>query len=183
VLKGKYTYSYLDHGVYETGEINVQSEQATLALPKKTAVLKISNKAGSDVQVSLQGKLPYFLSAAAGASKHEIRRGSYQYSYYACGKWQSGELQINKNTVEFKIAACQTAASGGVKVVIDNDTFGLLTLHLTGPQEYWFRVSPGTESVQVFKGTYNYSAWGCGGASISGKKKITSKVNWRFWCH
>ncbi len=182
-LKGKYTYSYLDHGIYESGEINIQSEQATLTLPKNIAIVKIANKSGSDVMISLRGKLPYFLSATAGVTKHEIRRGNYQYSYYACGIWQSGELPINKNTIEFKINSCQTATSGGVKVVIANYTFGLLTLHLTGPQEYWFHISAGTETVQVVKGTYNYTAWGCGGASNSGTKKITSKVNWRFWCH
>jgi len=182
VIKGKYTYSYLDHGVYETGEINIQSEQASLTLPNQIATLKIANQSGADVQVSLQGKLPYFLSAAAGTSKHEIRRGSYQYKYYACGKWQSGDLQVNKNTVDLKIASCQSAASGEVKVVIVNDTSGLLRLHLTGPQEYWLSFSPGTETVFVAKGKYDYTAWGCGGASKSGTRNITSKLKWRFWC-
>lgn len=182
ILKGKYTYSYLDHGVYESGEINIQNEQAVLTLPKNIATLRIINKSGSDVKFSLRGKLPYLLNANVGTTKHEIRRGDYQYSYYACGDWQSGELQINKSTIEFKILSCQQATSGGVKVVIENDTFGLLTLHLEGPQEYWFHISPGTETVQVVKGTYNFTAWGCGGASKSGTKKITSKVNWRFWC-
>ena len=182
VLKGDYSYSYLDHGVSESGEITIQTEQATLTLPNQIATLKITNKSGADVLVSLQGNVPYSLSAAAGASKHEIRRGTYQYKYYACGKWQSGEIAVNKKTVELKIASCQAASSGGVKVVIVNDTHGVLTLHLSGPQDYWFYISPGKETVEVVKGTYDYTAWGCGGASMSGTRKINSKINWRFWC-
>jgi len=182
VLKGNYTYSYLDHGVYESGEIDIQGEQATLNLPNKIATLKISNKSGADLQVSLQGKIPYFLNAAAGTSQHVIRRDTYQYSYYACGKWQSGELKIDNNAFEFKIPSCQTASTGAIKVVIVNNTNGFLTLHLTGPQEYWFYISPGRETVSVVKGTYNYTVSGCGSASEIGTRKITSKIEWRFWC-
>ena len=182
VLKGKYTYSYLDHGVTESGEINIQSEQAMLTLPNKIATLNIANKSGSDVPITLQGKVPYTLSAIAGASKHVIRLGTYKYKYYACGNWQSGELKATKNTVALNIPSCQTATSGGVKVLIVNDTFGMITLHLTGPQEYWFHISSGKETVQVVKGTYNFTVWGCGGASDSGTRKITSKINWRFFC-
>ena len=182
VLKGKYTYSYLDHGVYESGEINIQDDQASLLLPNNIATLRIANKSGSDLQISLQGKIPYFLAAAAGNSRHVVRRGTYDYSYYACGKWQSGELKIDSNAYEFKIPSCNTATGGGVKVIIVNDTHGTITLHLTGPQEYWFYIGPGRETVEVVKGTYDYTVWGCGGASASGSKKINSKSEWRFWC-
>jgi len=181
VVKGKHTYSYLDHGVYESGELNIQGEQDTLILPNNIATLKIANKSGSDVRFSLQGKIPYFLSATAGGSRHVIRRGTYQYSYYACGNWQSGELKIDKNTFEFTMPSCQTATSGGIKVVIINNTYGLVSLHLTGPQEYWFRIPPGKQTVQVVKGTYDFTLWGCGD-SMSGTRKITSRIEWRFWC-
>jgi hypothetical protein len=182
VLKGEYTYSYLDHGVSESGSISIQSEQATLTLLNKIAALKIANKSGADVQVSLQGNVPYTLSANAGVSKHQIRRGTYQYKYFACGNWQSGEIQVNKNSVELNIASCQAATSGGVKVVIENDTFGMVTLQLSGPQQYWFYLSPGTQTIEVAKGSYDYTVWGCGGASKSGTKNINSKIHWRFWC-
>ncbi len=182
VLKGKYTYSYLDHGVYESGEINVQDEQASLYLPNNIAKMRIVNKSGADLRISLQGKTPYFLNANAGNSQHVIWKGTYKYNYYACGGWQSGEIKVENNTYEFKIASCNTATAGGVKVIIVNDTHGMVTLHMVGPQEYWFHFIPGRETIQVEKGTYQYTVWGCGGASASGTKKITSKSEWRFWC-
>lgn len=182
VLKGKYTYSYLDHGVYESGEISIQDEQATLTLPNNIASLKVSNKSGADLQISLQGKSPYFLNARAGNSQHVIRRGTYEYSYYACGAWQSGEIKVDNNTYEFKIASCNTATAGGVKLIIINNTNGILTLHLVGPAEYWFHIAPGKETVTVVKGTYDYTVWGCGGSTGTGTKKLTSKSEWRFWC-
>jgi hypothetical protein len=182
VLKGKYKYSYWDHGVFESGEIDIQSEQGALTLPNMIATLRIANKSGADLRVSLQGKIPYYLSATAGTSRHVIRRGTYEYNYYACGKWQSGELEINKTAFEFQIPSCQKATSGGVKLVIINSTQGLITLHLTGPEEYWFRLYTGRETVQVVKGTYDYTVWGCGDID-SGTIKITSKSEWQFWCH
>jgi hypothetical protein len=182
VLKGEYSYSYLDHGVSESGEIPIQGEQANLTLPNQIAALKIDNKSGSDVMVSLQGNIPYALSAASGVSKHEIRRGTYKYKYYTCGEWQSGEVLVNQKSVLLKILSCQSASNGTVKVVIVNDTFGMLTLHLSGPQDYRFYISPGKETVEVVKGTYDYTAYGCGGASKTGTRKITTKFNWRFWC-
>ena len=181
VLKGEYTYSYWDHGVYESGKIDIQGEQETITLPNKIATLKIANKSGTDLRISFLGKIPYFLNATAGTSKHVVRRGTYEYSYYACGKWQSGELGITKNAFEFTIPSCNQPTKGSVKVVINNRTYGLLTLHLTGPDEYWVRIYPGTETIQVVKGTYDYVVWGCGD-SVSGTKKIASKFQWDFWC-
>lgn len=181
VIKGKYQYSYLDHGVYETGEINVQGEQDLLTLPNNIATLRIVNKTGADVRITLQGKVPYFLSAAAGNSRHIIRRGNYEASYYACGAWQSSDLKVDKNAFDFTIPSCYTPTAGGVKVIIVNDTHGMVTIHLTGPQEYWFYLPAGRQTIEVVKGTYDYTVWGCGD-SMSGSKKITSKFEWRFWC-
>lgn len=182
VLKGKYKHSYWDHGVFESGEIDIQSEQATLTLPNKIATLRISNKSGADLRISLKGKIPYYLSATAGTSRHVIRRGTYEYSYYACGKWQSGELKIDKNAFEFQIPSCQKATSGGVKVVLLNSTQGLITLHLIGPEEYWFRLYAGRQTVQIVKGTYDFTLWGCGDVD-TGTVKIKTKGEWSFWCY
>lgn len=69
-----------------------------------------------------------------------------------------------------------------VKILIKNDTGGTLTLNLSGPASYNFTFGPGNHTINVVSGTYTYTAWGCGGASTSGTKKLNAGTEWRFFC-
>jgi len=69
-----------------------------------------------------------------------------------------------------------------VKILIENDTGGTLTLNLSGPKSYNFTFGPGNHTINVVAGTYSYTAWGCGGASTSGTKKLNAGDEWRFYC-
>lgn len=68
-----------------------------------------------------------------------------------------------------------------VKVRIINDTGGTLTLNLNGPANYKFTFGPGTQTINVIQGTYNYTVWGCG-TSSSGSKKLKAGAEWRWYC-
>jgi hypothetical protein len=68
----------------------------------------------------------------------------------------------------------------GGSISIINDTGGIVTLYLSGPAKFTFRVGTGTQSVSVCPGTYSYTAYGCGGASKSGTASPGDEIE--FWC-
>ena len=63
---------------------------------------------------------------------------------------------------------------------ITNDTGGQVSLYLNGPANYEFYLSTGDTTLSICPGTYNYTAYGCGGASNSGT--MTSGESHRFYC-
>jgi|GEM_PF-1242875 len=70
-----------------------------------------------------------------------------------------------------------------VSITVRNDTGGSLTLKLSGPAEYTFKLTPGDHSIRVVVGEYRYEAIGCGGSV----KRDTIFLGlpgdvWRFWC-
>ena len=72
--------------------------------------------------------------------------------------------------------ACEALAS----IIITNDTGGPLTLYLNGPASYSFSLGSGDTTLSVCPGLYNYTAYGCGGASDAGV--INSDEAHRFYC-
>jgi hypothetical protein len=66
------------------------------------------------------------------------------------------------------------------KIDIKNDTGGQVTLYLKGPASFTFYISSGNQTLSVCKGTYSYTAYGCGGASTTGS--ITTNGELKFWC-
>ena len=63
----------------------------------------------------------------------------------------------------------------GVRII--NNTGGSLTLNLSSPDAYSFTLQPGTNTIYVIPGTYNYTAWGCG-TTASGTKKLSKGDEW-----
>lgn len=70
-----------------------------------------------------------------------------------------------------------------VKIPIQNNTGGSLTLTLSGPAQYSFTLGPGKHTITVVKGTYNFTAYGCGGASDSGSRVLKSGIEWEWFCN
>lgn len=70
-----------------------------------------------------------------------------------------------------------------VNITVRNDTGGSLTLKLTGPAEYTFKLATGDHSIRVVVGEYQYEAIGCGGSVKRGKIFLGLPGDiWRFWC-
>jgi hypothetical protein len=59
---------------------------------------------------------------------------------------------------------CEASSS----ITITNNTGGAVTLYLSGPARYHFYLSTGETILSVCPGTYNYTGYGCEGASVSG---------------
>lgn len=63
---------------------------------------------------------------------------------------------------------------------IENATGGQVTLYLTGPASFTFYLATGNQDINVCRGSYSYTAYGCGGASRNGT--IGSGDRLKFYC-
>lgn len=66
------------------------------------------------------------------------------------------------------------------EIIIKNTTGGTVTLYLVGPAPYTFYLPNGNTTLTVCRGTYNYTAYGCGGASKSGS--MSTGETHEFYC-
>lgn len=73
--------------------------------------------------------------------------------------------------------ACQVNST----IEIENSTEGSLTLNLYGPADFYFYLGSGVTTLEVCSGSYDYEAWGCGGAYDSGS--INSGEAHEFYCY
>ena len=70
-----------------------------------------------------------------------------------------------------------------VSVVVRNDTGGPITLNLSGPMNYSFKLGPGDHTITVVVAEYRYEAFGCGGSVKRGTIFLGLAGDvWRFWC-
>ncbi len=72
------------------------------------------------------------------------------------------------------------ACSLDTQVNIINDTGGWITIYLTGPAKYTFEIPDGEKMLNMCGGSYSYTAYGCGGASINGTAGDGDEIE--FWC-
>jgi hypothetical protein len=195
VLPGKYRYAYTAcGGEAKSGNLTVKKNGDTLTLaacPKKpptppaTYKLVLNNKTGQVVTVTLAGPATYTFTLQPGKTSQDVKPGKYRYSYPACQGEKKGTVEVKKNGTLLTLAACpknKKPADGNADVKIKNDTGGTIWLSLSGPGMYRFSLAPGRSTITVLKGKYNYTAHGCGGASLSGSKALKSNMEWRFWC-
>ncbi len=73
--------------------------------------------------------------------------------------------------------ACEVTSS----IEIENSTGGSLTLNLYGPSDFYFYLGSGVTNLDVCPGSYQYEAWGCGGAYDAGT--INSGEAHEFYCY
>jgi hypothetical protein len=69
-----------------------------------------------------------------------------------------------------------------VNVTIINDTGGSVSLTLRGPCTYTFFIGTGNTTISILPGSYSYSAYGCGGATLTGSKSLGSGDEWTWYC-
>lgn len=150
-----------------------------------TVQLIVNNKTGAKVTLTLTGPSKYTLTINTGKNKVQVAPGKYKYSYKACDKTNTGNVKVQKSGDTLALAACPKTAAAGEKTVtvtINNKTGGGMTLVLSGPANYRFSLAPGTTKITVLPGKYNYTVYGCGGASKSGTQKLNAGFKWSWWC-
>jgi hypothetical protein len=184
IAKGTYNWNFVAYGLTKTGTLKATGGSAELTLDKMTASLKVNNKAGDAISFRLSGPKGYTFTLKAGNNKLDVLTGTYSYSYFACGKTNTGKIEVKSKGAELRLDDCGggSSGSGDAKVVVNNRTGGALTLRLSGPQSYSWTIPPGKTTFKVISGTYSFTAYGCGGASKSGSVKIKGTYQWDWWC-
>lgn len=128
-----------------------------------------NNKTGANVYLRLTGTQYYYFTLGGGKTKLEVEKGEYEYSYFACGAYQTGTLKVKQNNQKFTLESC--AKSSGVgsgssekvfKLIINNKSGTNLYLVLTGTAYYSFSLGAGKTKVEVKEGEYDYSYYACG---------------------
>ncbi len=160
--------------------------QMARAAETTTLSLLINNKTGETLQLNLVGPQTYTFTVLPGKSTQLVEPGKYKYTYLACQGKKTGTFTISKNGKLLTLAACsknQKQKSKEVKVRIDNRTGGVVWLNLVGPTTYQFSLKPGSSVIWVIKGKYQYTAFGCGGASVSGTRQLRSGMLWSWYCY
>jgi hypothetical protein len=142
-----------------------------------TVKWNVKNASTEKVTIRLWGPASYTLEAKKnGPSKFDVVPGTYNYSMRVCGTNMTGEIVIGRTSKPFKIPKCAT-------LIVNNQTGGGMTIQLTGPANYNLSFGTGKTSQSVLSGSYSYTAYGCGGSSMSGKIALKGKKNWSFWCY
>ena len=183
--RGVYRHSYYGCGQLNFGDftVNPKNNELTIAdcnayvpLPEPKAdegLFSITNKSNKNLEVSLVGQYNFVLDADIGKTQHIVKRGTYQLSYYDCGKLNIETIQITKET-DYKINNCQTPKEITIdpraKVLnISNKTFTSFPIYMFGLDnntDYEFTLSNGTNQLYVLPGTYRYSYYACSGLHI-----------------
>jgi hypothetical protein len=140
------------------------------------SILTVANKSIGPVTVTLTGPSSYTIFAPVGTTTKEIPKGTYKYSYKACGTNYSGTLKATGAKAKISIAKCKTA-----NLVIMNFTNSTYTLTLSGPASYYYNV-PAHSSVRavILRGVYQHTGV-CGGKSYSGPWAIKG-ARFYIWC-
>ena len=84
-----------------------------------------------------------------------------------------------KPSVTSKVPIATLSCSVNSVIYISNKTGATVTLYLSGPASFKFRVGPGEQTIDVCAGTYAYTAYGCGGGTLTGSMTSGEKTEFR----
>lgn len=138
--------------------------------------LTVKNKSGAPIQLTLNGPKQYsYPKVKNGVNKFVVEPGVYYYTHNACGKNNTGRLDLTKPFV-LLIDKCPP---GPITIKVVNKTGGMMRMQLTGPASYNFNLSPGDNNLTVIPGKYRYEVFGCGDGYAKGRVNI--KIGMRPW--
>ena len=133
---------------------------------------------GTAIYLNFIGPANYYRSLVPGVTKIDVEKGKYTYTYYACGGYREGKIEVKKANTKLILPGCGSSSAGKnmMKFTVFNRTGGYITLELTGPRDYSFGLPRGETVLEVIKGKYKYTAWGCGRTSDSGTVRSNNKL-------
>ena len=193
LTKGTYEYSYFACNENIADKFTVKKNNDKLVLPKcadeKTAgnnsatQLTIVNRTGETFRIVLEGPQTYYFNLADGREKFDVVAGKYDYTYTACGgEQQTGSVTVKKNGTTLKLQCPKESKANLGKVRVQNDTGGILYVTLDGPEYYTFAFPPGRTVIEVVRGRYEYTLFGCGGGTATGFENFGGNTNWEWYC-
>jgi phage gp45-like len=201
--KGEYTYVYWACGQQNSEWVKIKKDTViTLECKQEKAnnstsansqnvQYKILNDTGSSFWIEFKATdgTSIWHYANAGRTVADLPKGEYTYVYWACGQQNSEWIKIKKEgTINLACAKTKTTkAAETIGLQINNDTGGSMYLYFTSSTDgksYEFSIPAGKQIVDLPKGSYSYTFYGCGWDSISGSVKVKAKnsLSDSFYC-
>jgi hypothetical protein len=121
----------------------------------------------------------------------DIYKGTYQMSYYDCGKLNISTVKINKKGFQIKILECGNLSDGGssggviepvsntfgpgeIRFFVKDETYTSFDILFLSDLVYTYSVIPGKNKISIKPGNYQYSYYACGELWV-GSIRITKK--------
>lgn len=194
---GVYQYSFYDCGQLYVATVNMNKDREIKLTPCSGSnsgatgntggggaspdliTFVLNNKTYKTLTVGLVGVQNYSVEVAPGKTSIDVYKGTYQLSYYDCGKLNIYSVKINKDDSQFKILNCGqgqgelggTTGNTGtanppsgteVEFFVKNDTYAAFDILFLSDQVYSFNVIPGKNKIYLQPGNYQYSYYACG---------------------
>jgi hypothetical protein len=151
----------------------------------------LNNKTYKQLTVALVGVENYSFDLPPGKTFAQVYKGTYQMSYYDCGKLNFSTVKITKDGFQAKIYGCgnvtDEGSTGGtvsttststnpnaVRFFVKNDTYSSFDLLFLSDLVYTYHIIPGKNKIDIQPGYYQYSYYACGELWI-GHIRITRK--------
>ncbi len=159
-----------------TGSTNTSGEGGTSA---ELVNIVLNNKTYKTLTVALVGIENYSFDLIPGKTFATVYKGTYQMSYYDCGKLNISTVKITKDDFQAKIYNCgevtDAGSSGGtveansptpglndVRLFVKNDTYSSFDILFLSDLVYTYHVLPGKNKIDIQLGDYQYSYYACG---------------------
>ena len=145
----------------------------------------INNTTGQAMTLYLYGNQSYTLNLKLGKNKADLAKGTYRYSYSACGQNFYGMFEVKKakDTLNVSCTAVSSyAAANTIQLTVNNKTPISFYLHLVGETSRTLYVVPGFNYFDIPQGTYKYNETVCGirakgtVKALKGTPKITLRA-------
>ncbi len=140
----------------------------------------------------------YYLSAQADETRvFTPVRGEYQYTFYSCGTYVTGTIDLTRQQTLTAPPCGSKIPSGSytpghidggdllklVRIDLENDTTTSALIILEGPSTFVFTIAKGsTNHYTVPKGTYAYTMYACGTISHGTFYAIKQDKEMTFTC-
>lgn len=158
------------------------SAESAAAVYAGKAKIRVKNKTGYPVYLTLTGSKSYNFNVVAGNSIIEIEKGDYEYSYYACGETRTGDLK--KKDTELVLPSCGGGADEktGILITFVNKTREVFWIIIEGKETYYVQAIEGKTEIYLPKGQVTYSYYACGGILFEGSIKVRSDKKIQLSC-
>jgi hypothetical protein len=208
VKPGVYQYSFYDCGQLFIGTVNMNQDRELKITQCNASTggsdsggggqaaelvdIVLNNKTYKILTVALVGVQNYSFELIPGKTFAEVYKGTYQMSFYDCGKLNISTVKITKDGFQAKIYNCGnvtdegstggTISSGSpttigpdeIQFFVKNETYSSFDILFLSDLVYTYSVIPGKNKISIRPGDYQYSYYACGELWV-GNIRITHK--------
>lgn len=194
---GVYQFSFYDCGQLFIDTVNMNKDREIKLMPcsgsssgasgtssgggaaPELLDLVLNNKTYKTLTVALVGVQNYSFDLVPGKTFVQVFKGTYQFSYYDCGKLNISTVKITKDDSQIKVLNCGqgggdfngtgggTGGAGAptgneILFFVKNETYSSFDILFLSDLVYTYSLTPGKNKLNILPGNYQYSYYACG---------------------